>query len=114
MEKKQDILVSEALAQAIENGIDDLIHFILPGNLVHKNGRIRQERTSTRSVAGSIRREPAVNESPGTPEDVAALDVYLASDGSSYTMSHVRLVDGGLVVDGGLALSNPFSFLNFT
>ncbi|MBB4041013.1 2-keto-3-deoxy-L-fuconate dehydrogenase [Microvirga flocculans] len=34
----------------------------------------------------------------GTPEEVAALAVYLASDESSYTTGHIHLVDGGFAL----------------
>ena len=34
----------------------------------------------------------------GTPEEVAALAVYLASDESSFTTGHVHLVDGGFAL----------------
>ncbi|PVE23013.1 hypothetical protein DC522_18135 [Microvirga sp. KLBC 81] len=106
-EKKQDIPLSEALSQAIENDVDNFIRFIFPGDRVHKNGRIRQERTSTWSVQGQFKGSPPIGYH-GTPEDMAALDVCLASDQSSYTMSHVNLVDGEF------RLSPLFSFPNST
>jgi len=34
----------------------------------------------------------------GTPEEVAALAVYLASDEASYTTGHIHLVDGGFAL----------------
>jgi 2-keto-3-deoxy-L-fuconate dehydrogenase len=34
----------------------------------------------------------------GTPEEVAALAVYLASDESSYTTGHIHMVDGGFAL----------------
>jgi 2-keto-3-deoxy-L-fuconate dehydrogenase len=34
----------------------------------------------------------------GTPEEVAALALYLASDESSYTTGHIHLVDGGFAL----------------
>ncbi len=34
----------------------------------------------------------------GTPEEVAALAVYLASDEASYTTGHIQLVDGGFAL----------------
>jgi 2-keto-3-deoxy-L-fuconate dehydrogenase len=32
----------------------------------------------------------------GTPEEIAALVVYLASDESAFTTGHVHVVDGGM------------------
>jgi 2-keto-3-deoxy-L-fuconate dehydrogenase len=34
----------------------------------------------------------------GTPEEVAMLAVYLASDESSFTTGHIHLVDGGFAL----------------
>jgi 2-keto-3-deoxy-L-fuconate dehydrogenase len=34
----------------------------------------------------------------GTPEEVAALAVYLASDEASYTTGHIYMVDGGFAL----------------
>ena len=34
----------------------------------------------------------------GTPEEIASLAVYLASDESSYTTGHIHLADGGFAL----------------
>ena len=63
--------------------------------------RIATLAKSTGQSVAAVRRQ-FVDRQPmgrlGTPREVAALAVYLASDESSFTTGHIHLVDGGFAL----------------
>ncbi|ASY57716.1 SDR family oxidoreductase [Sinorhizobium sp. CCBAU 05631] len=56
--------------------------------------RMRAQGNYEEARAAFIARQPMGR--LGTPEEIAALAVYLASDASAYTTGHVHVVDGGM------------------
>ncbi|AUX77470.1 SDR family oxidoreductase [Sinorhizobium fredii] len=56
--------------------------------------RMRAQGDYEEARAAFIARQPMGR--LGTPEEIAALAVYLASDASAYTTGHVHVVDGGM------------------
>ncbi|MBD8552971.1 SDR family oxidoreductase [Rhizobium sp. CFBP 8762] len=56
--------------------------------------RMHAQGDYTQARAAFIARQPMGR--LGTPEEIAALAVYLASDGAAYTTGHVHVIDGGL------------------
>jgi len=56
--------------------------------------RMRAQGNYEEARAAFIARQPMGR--LGTPEEVAALAVYLASDASAYTTGHVHVIDGGM------------------
>lgn len=70
-------------------------HAICPGTVASPSleGRIAAQADPAAARAGFIARQPMGR--LGTPEEIAALAVYLASDEASYTTGQVHIIDGG-------------------
>jgi len=58
--------------------------------------RMRAQGDYEKARAGFIARQPMGR--LGTPEEIAALVVYLASDASAYTTGQLHIIDGGWTV----------------
>ena len=60
------------------------------------------ELAKTQGITEAAARQAFIDRQPmgrlGTPEEVAALAVYLASDEASYTTGHIFMVDGGFAL----------------
>jgi 2-keto-3-deoxy-L-fuconate dehydrogenase len=94
-------LTKAVAADFIRRGIR--VNAICPGTIQSPSLDERiaaQARSSSQSVEAV--RQAFVDRQPmgrlGTPEEVAALAVYLASDEASFTTGHVHLVDGGFAL----------------
>jgi 2-keto-3-deoxy-L-fuconate dehydrogenase len=94
-------LTKAVAADFIRRGIR--VNAICPGTIQSPSLDERiaaQARRSSQSVEAV--RQAFVDRQPmgrlGTPEEVAALAVYLASDEASFTTGHVHLVDGGFAL----------------
>jgi 2-keto-3-deoxy-L-fuconate dehydrogenase len=94
-------LTKAVAADFIRSGIR--VNAICPGTIQSPSLDERiaaQARSSSQSVEAV--RQAFVDRQPmgrlGTPEEVAALAVYLASDEASFTTGHVHLVDGGFAL----------------
>ena len=94
-------LTKAVAADFIRQGIR--ANAICPGTIQSPSldDRIRAQAESS-GQSPDLVRQAFVDRQPmgrlGTPEEVAALAVYLASDEASYTTGHIHLVDGGFAL----------------
>jgi 2-keto-3-deoxy-L-fuconate dehydrogenase len=94
-------LTKAVAADFIKQGIR--ANAICPGTIQSPSldDRIREQAEATGQSTDAMR-QAFVDRQPmgrlGTPEEVALLAVYLASDESSFTTGHIHLVDGGFAL----------------
>jgi len=94
-------LTKAVAADFIKRGIR--ANAICPGTIQSPSldERISAQAESSGQSLGAVR-QAFIDRQPmgrlGTPEEVAALAVYLASDEASYTTGHIHLVDGGFAL----------------
>ena len=86
-------LTKALAADVVAHGIR--AHAICPGTVESPSlqGRIAAQADPVAARAAFIARQPMGR--LGTPEEVAALAVYLASDEASYTTGQAHIIDGG-------------------
>lgn len=81
------------------------VNALSPGNI------LSGERSPFHGEAGLALRRAAENsclmQRLGTPEEIAAAAVFLASDEASFMTGHNLLVDGGFAASGGLGRGTP-------
>jgi 2-keto-3-deoxy-L-fuconate dehydrogenase len=94
-------LTKSVAADYIRQGIR--VNAICPGTIVSPSldDRIATLAKSTGRSEKAVRQD-FINRQPmgrlGTPAEIAALAVYLASDESSYTTGQIHLADGGFAL----------------